>query len=161
MVKTLHKQREERLAWLPERFRFLCGMAGVMSLYRKGQELTTQEAGSSAPTGVLPQKIRNDFNTRQHEILQTAAVEGARDDGSLEADVTAHDHGSRTSLETAQQAVNARQAEITADTAHLSQAYQTEKKEFDEARQKETARQEASSAPGTLSETKGENNHTG
>ncbi|ENY3730617.1 MULTISPECIES: type IV conjugative transfer system pilin TraA [Enterobacter] len=33
MVKTLHKQREERLAWPPERFWCLRGMAGVMTLF--------------------------------------------------------------------------------------------------------------------------------
>lgn len=152
------REKREQLAaqFVQERM-----MPQLEAEYRKGQQLTTQEAGSSASTGVFSQKISSDFNTRQHEILQAAAVEGARDDGSLEADVITRHHESRTSLETAQHDLNARQAEITADAAHLSQAYQTGKTEFDETRQKETARQEASSAPGTFSETKGENKHTG
>lgn len=152
------REKREQLAaqFVQERM-----MPQLEAAYRKGQQLTTQAAGSSASTGVFSQKISSDFNTHQHEILQAAAVEGARDDGSLEADVTTRNHESRPSLETAQHDLNARQAEITADAAHLSQAYQTGETEFDEARQKETARQEASSAPGTFSETKGKNKHTG
>lgn len=152
------REKREQLAaqFVQERM-----MPQLEAAYRKGQQLTTQAAGSSASTGVFSQKISSDFNTHQHEILQAAAVEGARDDGSLEADVTTRNHESRPSLETAHHDLNARQAEITADAAHLSQAYQTGKTEFDEARKKETARQEASSAPGTFSETKNENKHTG
>lgn len=152
------REKREQLAaqFVQERM-----MPQLEAAYRKGQQLTTQTAGSSASTGVFSQKISSDFNTHQHEILQAAAVEGTRDDGSLEADVTTRNHESRPSLETAQHDLNSRQAEITADAAHLSQAYQTGKTEFDEARKKETARQEASSAPGTFSETKDENKHTG
>lgn len=152
------REKREQLAaqFVQERM-----MPQLEAAYRKGQQLTTQEVDSSAPSSLSPQKIRRDFNTRQHEILQTAAVEGARDDGRLEADVTEHNLGSRTSIETAQQTINARQAEITADAAHLSEAYQTGNTEFDEARKKATARQEVSSVPDTLNETNGENNHAG